>query len=150
VVGVGIVVNGTSYSVPINTYTLNGLTPGTVYNVELWLTGANGKSSFTTGSVTTATPVGPVTNLRATQSRIGTVVNVQWIGPAGATSYRIVVDGVLVVETTLLSYRFTGSPDTSYDVSVIPVDAAGIEGQSSGISVYVIDNTCGIPKQICP
>ncbi|KAL7986113.1 hypothetical protein Chor_011279, partial [Crotalus horridus] len=79
----------------INSYTIDGLRPGTVYLIEVSaLVGSREGTSATTTVTTGETssgfdPVGTVTSLRVLESR-GNVVRISWVGVPGATAYRVV------------------------------------------------------------
>ncbi|XP_032094990.1 collagen alpha-1(VII) chain [Thamnophis elegans] len=74
----------------INSYTIDGLRPGTVYFIEVSaLVGSREGSSATTTATTGFDPVGTVSSLRVLESR-GNVVRISWVGVPGATAYRVV------------------------------------------------------------
>ncbi|KAK9406165.1 collagen alpha-1VII chain [Crotalus adamanteus] len=74
----------------INSYTIDGLRPGTVYLIEVSaLVGSREGTSATTTVTTGFDPVGTVTSLRVLESR-GNVVRISWVGVPGATAYRVV------------------------------------------------------------
>ncbi|XP_058023138.1 collagen alpha-1(VII) chain isoform X1 [Ahaetulla prasina] len=124
----------------INSYTIDGLRPGTVYFIEVSaLVGSREGSSATTTVTTGFDPVGTVTSLRVLESR-GNVIRISWVGVPGATAYRVVWS------------RRSGGPESSKLVlgNVNSFDLDNLEG---GVSYTVkvtalIGNREGNPVSI--
>lgn len=128
-----------------SSYLITGLTASTVYSIQLLaFDAANNKSALSTAlSVTTNQPqdnTAPTvpTNLVlgiATSSSIGFAWDAS-TDNIGVTGYKVYVNGVFNQTVTQTSVNVTGlSSNTSYNLSVSAIDAAGNESIQSNIIV---------------
>lgn len=126
-------------------YAITGLTASTAYSIQLLaFDAANNKSALSTAlSVTTNQPqdnTAPTvpTNLVlgiATSSSIGFAWDAS-TDNIGVTEYRVYVDGVFTASTTNTSANVIGLlSNTSYNLSVSAMDAAGNESIQSNIII---------------
>ena len=126
-------------------YLITGLTASTIYSIQLLaFDAANNKSALCTAlSVTTnapadTTPPTVPTNLVlgiATSSSIGFTWDAS-TDNVGVTEYKVYVDGVFNQTVTSEFANVTGlSSNTSYNLSVSAIDAAGNESIQSNIIV---------------
>jgi large repetitive protein len=143
-------INGTEYPVTASPYVATGLTQGTLYNVILRVTGANGKSSSKTGSITTTSPPGALTGLTSSRPFNSTIATLRWNASTGATSYRITVDGVVTGTVSATTFRLPVPIDSLLSVTVTPINSDGLEGPSANIVVEGPSELCGgNTGQIC-
>ncbi len=130
-------------------YTVNGLSPNTTYNVTVTAIDAAGnESSPAATSVTTENSSdnqAPSTpgNLTASNTTTNST-DLSWNASTdnvGVTGYRVYVNGNLDGTTTGLNYTVNGlSPNTTYNITVTAIDAAGNESSPAATSVTTEDD----------
>ncbi|MWC29229.1 alpha-amylase [Paenibacillus sp. MMS18-CY102] len=123
-------------------YTDNGRTPGAThaYTVRAADAAGNKSASSTPVSVTLPVPADTVAptvpaGVTATAAVTGTSVQIGWSASTdnvGVTSYEVLRDGAVIVQTTSLSYTDNGrTPGATHAYAVRAADAAGNKSASS-------------------
>lgn len=136
-------IDGGTPSTQSSPYTFTGLTPATMYTLEVRAVGPGGNSAWV--AVTPTTDADPAPNVPTSVAATSTVyaIALTWSAPSGGgtvTSYEVRIDGGTPVTATS-PHDFTGlTPDTSYTVEV---RAVGPGGSSAWVAVVASTGVAG-------
>ena len=127
-------VNGIEkYKGALSSYKITGLTPGTVYNIELIAT--NEVDSKQTSVSVKTIPNAPAAAPVITVSSDILSQNVSWTTVPGATYYIVKKDGKQVYKGSLLEFNVTKLlPNKNYTYEVIAGNEGGVSAQVAKIS----------------
>ena len=123
---------------------ISGLISSTSYNIQILAYNSSGDGALCS-TVAMSTLTGPPATAPTGlifKSASTSAINFSWDTVAGATGYKLYVNGVYISSTTSISGSVSGlTPSTSYNVQVLAYNISGDGTLSSSVSMF----TTGVP-----
>ncbi|WP_281228764.1 beta strand repeat-containing protein [Flavobacterium aquiphilum] len=131
-------------TVSTSTGSLSGLSPSTIYNVQVLAYNSSGDSDLSS-SVSMSTILAAPTGLIMTSSTTSSL-NFSWNAVTGAAGYKIYNNGAYITTVTGLTSSISGlSSSTTYNIQVLAYNASG-DGLSSSAAMTTKSLSLGFYK----